>query len=46
MSTSRILTFAAALIPLATAAAAQTSAGMEPIQPVMDSPILAHVIFS
>jgi copper resistance protein B len=53
MSTSRTLTFAAALISLATAAAAQTSAAkdeptpvMEPVQPVMDRPILTHVIFS
>jgi copper resistance protein B len=52
MSTPRILTLAAALLAFATAAAAQTSAvkdgptpGMEPIQPVMDQPILAHVIF-
>jgi copper resistance protein B len=53
MSTSRILTLAAPLITLATAAAAQTSAvkdeltpGVEPVQPVMDRPILAHVIFN
>ena len=53
MSTSRTITLAAVLIALTTAAAAQISAvkdepalGMEPIQPVMDQPILAHVIFS
>jgi copper resistance protein B len=53
MSTARALTFAAALIGFATAAPAQTSAakdeatpGMEPVQPVMDRPILAHVIFN
>ena len=46
MSAFRIIPLAAALIALATTVAAQTSAGMEPIQPVMDSPILAHVIFS
>jgi copper resistance protein B len=53
MSAFRIIPFAAALIALATAAAAQTSAakdeptpGTEPIQPVMDRPILAHVIFN
>jgi copper resistance protein B len=53
MSTPRTLTFAAALIALATAAVAQTSAGkneptpgMESIEPVMDRPILAHVIFN
>jgi copper resistance protein B len=52
MST-RTLTFAAPLIALATAATAQTSAakdeptpGVEPVQPVMDRPILTHVIFS
>jgi hypothetical protein len=49
----RTLTFAAPLIALATAATAQTSAakdeptpGVEPVQPVMDRPILTHVIFS
>jgi len=53
MSTARPLTFAAALIAFATPATAQTSAakdeatpGMEPVQPVMDRPILAHVIFN
>ena len=53
MSTAHTLTFAAALIAFATLAAAQTSAakdeatpGMEPVQPVMDRPILAHVIFN
>ena len=53
MSPSRTITLAAVLIAFATAAAAQTSAvkdeptpGMEPIQPVMDQPILAHVILS
>ena len=53
MSTFRIIPLAAALIALATAAAAQTSAakdepnpGMERIEPVMDQPILAHVIFN
>jgi copper resistance protein B len=53
MSTSRTLTLAAPLIALAAAAAAQTSAvkdeptsGMETMQPVMDRPILAHIIFS
>ncbi len=53
MSTSATLTLAATLLALATAAAAQISAtndeptpGMEPIQPVMDQPILAHVIFN
>ena len=43
MSAARTLTPLAAL---ATTAVAQTSPGMEQIQPVMDSPILAHVIFS
>jgi copper resistance protein B len=53
MSAFRIIPLAAALIALATAAAAQISAaqeeptlGKEPVQPVMDRPILAHVIFS
>jgi copper resistance protein B len=53
MSAFRVVPLAAALIALATAAAAQTSGakdeptlGMEPIQPVMDRPVLAHVIFN
>jgi copper resistance protein B len=53
MSTSRTIPLAAALIAFATAAAAQTAAakdeptpGVEPVQPVMDRPILTHVIFS
>jgi len=52
MSAFRII-LPAALAAIASAAAAQTSAakgepppGMEPIQPVMDRPILAHVIFN
>jgi copper resistance protein B len=58
MSTSRILTLAAALIAFATGAAAQTPAatdhpaampGLQPggaVQPVQDQEIFAHVIFS
>jgi copper resistance protein B len=53
MSAHRTLVLAAAFAALATAEAAQTAAaadeytpGMEPIQPVMDSPILAHLIFN
>ncbi len=58
MSTSRILTLAAALIAFATGAAAQPPAatdhpaampGLQPggaVQPVMDTDILAHAIFS
>ena len=46
MSAFCIIPLAAALIALATTVPAQTSAGMELIQPVMDSPILAHSIFS
>lgn len=53
MNTHRIIPLGAALIALATAAFAQTSGakdeptpGMEPTQPVMDQPILAHVIFN
>ena len=53
MSAARTLTLAAGLVALATAAAAQTSRAndeptpsMESVQPVMDRPILAHVIFS
>jgi copper resistance protein B len=56
MSTSRILTLAAALIAFATGAAAQTpaatehpAAGLQPggaVQPVEDQEIFAHVIFS
>src|SRR5260370_15381226 len=58
MSTARILTLAAALIVFATGAAAQTPAatdhpaampGVQPgstVQPVMDTDIIAHAIFS
>ena len=53
MSTSRTPALAAVFVALTIAAAAQTSAaedertpGMELIQPVMDRPILAHVIFN
>jgi len=53
MSVCRISLLAAALVAFATAAAAQIPAAkeepsliMEPIQPVMDRPILAHVIFN
>ena len=53
MTAFHIIPFAAAFMVLATAAPAQTSAakdeptpGTEPIQPVMDRPILAHVIFN
>jgi copper resistance protein B len=53
MSTTRMLPLVAALVAVATAAAAQTSAAKdeatpdtEPVQPVMDRAILAHVIFN
>jgi copper resistance protein B len=53
MSAFRVIPLAAALIALATAAPAQTSGakdeptpGSDPIEPVMDRPVLAHVIFN
>jgi copper resistance protein B len=53
MNTCRIVSIVAALSALAPAAAAQISPiqeapalGMEAVQPVMDRPILAHVIFN
>ena len=50
MSAYRIIPPAAALVAIASAAAAQIPAAKpldtEPMQPVMDRPILAHVIFN
>jgi copper resistance protein B len=53
MSAYRVVPVVAAVIAFVPAAAAQTPAagnasalGMEPVQPVMDRPILAHVIFN
>jgi copper resistance protein B len=53
MSGLRVVALGAALFALVRAAAAQGSAtqeapavGMEPVQPVMDRPLLAHVIFN
>jgi copper resistance protein B len=53
MSAHRIIPLAVAITTFATAAGAQIPAakdeptpGMEPMQPVMDRPILAHVIFN
>jgi copper resistance protein B len=47
MSASRTLSLAVGLVAFAAAAAAQgETSGIEPVQPVMDRPILAHVIFN
>ena len=53
MSACRIIPLAAAITAFATSAAAQIPAtkdepalGLEPMQPVMDRPIIAHVIFN